>query len=644
MEEQNDWTIEDANKFYQIDRWGQGYFSVNELGRIAIHPNKENVDNKNGPVIDILDVINEIKDQKIAFPVVVRFHDILRNRVMELNKTFTKVIETAEYKGKYTGVYPIKVNQMREVVEEILDAGEQFNFGLEAGSKPELLAALAMNQNQDALTVLNGYKDKMYLRLALLGRKLGRKVIIVIEKYSELIETLEVAEEMKIDPIIGFRAKLSSRGTGKWSESGGDRAKFGLTTAELLRAVELLKKENKLEYVKLFHFHIGSQITDIRTIKDAITEGTRLFVNLIKQGVPLEYLDVGGGLGIDYDGSKSTMDSSTNYSITDYVEDVVYIIKQICDLEKIPHPNIVSESGRAIAAGHSCVIIKAFDQIRTALLDYPIEKDKSKLEHVIVSNFRDLWNDLTIMNYQETYNDARQLKEESINAFKLGVLSLQEKATIETLYWKICYKISEMIKGLEFVPEDLEGLADSLATQYLCNCSFFQSVPDSWAIDQLFPVVPLMRLNEEPTVRCTLADITCDSDGKIDEFIGNRSTQKTLPLHTLNKDEEYYLGIFLTGAYQDVMGDMHNLFGKLHEVHIFCDDEDPTDFYIEEVVKGHSARDILSDMQYNTESMAYTIKKALDKKVQEGKISPREGVRLTDFYEDSLDSYTYLEK
>ena len=633
-----EWSITDSEKLYNLEQWGQNYFSISDDGNITILPDQKS----DGPSIDLSEVIQEIKSQNISFPVLVRFQDLLRSQVIKLNTTFNKVIKEAEYKGNYFGVYPIKVNQMREVVEEIIDAGNDYQYGIEAGSKPELLAALALNDNTDSLTILNGFKDQDYLRLALIGRKLNRKIIIVIEKYSELIETYRLAREMKIEPLIGLRAKLSSRGSGRWEASGGDKAKFGLTIPELLKAIDFLKTNNKDHWVKLFHFHIGSQITDIRTIKDAISEGARIYCELKKLNPHIEYLDVGGGLGIDYDGSKSTQDCSSNYSMHEYIEDVVYIIKQTCDVEKIEHPNIVSESGRAITALHSCVIMEVFDHISTLNYNFPIDKIDS--EHILIKNIRDLWSELTIDNFQETYNDAQQLKEEIIQGFKLGVINLQERGVAETLFWKICNKVNILIENIDFVPEELKELKLSLAEQYLCNASFFQSIPDSWAIGQLFPIMPITRLTQKPEVLCTLADITCDSDGKIDKFIEPFSNFGVIPFHTLKKGQNYPIGIFLTGAYQDVIGDMHNLFGKLNEVHIFSDDDDPNDFYIEEVLQGHTCENVLSDMQYNTDYMAVVVKKAIDKEVHKGNLSPRDGVKLTDFYEGCLKSYTYLKK
>jgi arginine decarboxylase len=630
------WSKEEADEVYHISRWGDGYFDINDQGHLCVLPSQD----ENGPRIDIAEVLEEMKAQNIPLPIVVRFHDILRSHVKVINETFRDVIKEAGYNGQYAGVYPIKVNQMREVVEEIVDAGTPYDFGLEAGSKPELLSVLAYNDNINALTVLNGYKDEDYLRLALLGNKLGRKCIVVIEKFSELHKILKLAREMNVEPMIGLRAKMAIKGSGKWSDSGGEKAKFGLTIAEMLTCVQILKEENYINSLKLFHFHIGSQVTDIRTVKEVIREGGRIFAKLSQLGAPLEYFDCGGGLGVDYDGSQSTSDSSMNYKLHDYASDIVYILKEICDAEKVKHPNIVTESGRAITARHSCVITNVIDKIETSFTDY--NTDKIANEHSLVRNIRELHESLNEENAQEYYNDAQDIKRECQNAFRLGILKLEERAVIETLFWKVTKKISALLPTMEFIPENLYDIDQGIAPQYLCNFSIFQSAPDMWAIGQLLPIVPITRLNEKPEVNGTLVDITCDSDGKINKFIDIDDVKTLLPLHELRPNEEYHIGLFLTGAYQDVMGDLHNMFGRLNEVHVFCDDEDPTDFYIEEVIKGSSAENVLSAMQYNPEAMAYTMKKNIDRQISGGKINPREGVRLVDFYESCLKSYTYL--
>ncbi|MDO6566939.1 biosynthetic arginine decarboxylase [Alteromonas sp. 1_MG-2023] len=633
----SDWSIEEAERVYGVSQWGGGYFQVGENGNVHVTPVPDDPSIR----IDFKSVVEEIRKEGVQFPVVVRFHDILRSQVASLNKAFRSAIEEAEYKGLYQGVYPVKVNQMREVVEEIVEAGAPFNYGLEAGSKAELLTVLAMNTNEDSLTILNGYKDDEFMRLALLGRKLGRKIVVVVEKYSELLLLVKVSKELKIDPIIGVRAKMTVKGRGKWESSGGERAKFGLTITEIIKTARYLEEQGMSHCLKLLHFHIGSQLTDIRAVKEAMTEGARIYADLHKMGFPLDYVDVGGGLGIDYDGSNSTNESSRNYSMQEYVADVVYGMKEMCDLEGVPHPNLVSESGRAITAHHSCVVTEIVGEIKSNAAQ--IDTSESENEHVFLKNMRELSEDFESQtNMHEVYNDASQYKEQALGAFKLRVLSLEELAKIETLYWDIMARLQVWYRKEEYVPEELQELDYSLSSQYLCNFSVFQSAADTWAIDQLLPVVPLTRMNEKPTVNCSLVDITCDSDGKIDQFSIGREITDVLPMHPLKKDEPYYIGLFLTGAYQDVMGDMHNLFGRLNEVHIFSYDDDPEDFYIEEVVKGSSVEDVLNIMQYNPRAMASDVKRLIDRQVSGGKINPKEGVRWTDFYENCLSGYTYL--
>nr|WP_136250916.1 biosynthetic arginine decarboxylase [Ningiella ruwaisensis] len=634
---QTAWSIEDAERTYGVSSWGGGYFEIGKNGNIHVIPDPR----LNDVRIDMKAVIDEIREENIQFPVVVRFHDVLRSQVVNLNETFREVISEAGYRGKYRGVYPIKVNQMREVVEEIVDAGQPYDYGLEAGSKPELLAVLAYNNNPNALTILNGYKDEEFIKLALLGRKLGRKVVVVIEKFSELTLLIKVAKQLDISPIVGLRAKMQSKGQGRWQGSSGERAKFGLNISEIIKAARLLEKEGMGECLKLLHFHIGSQLPEIRAIKDAVNEGARIYAELVKMGFALEYVDVGGGLGIDYDGSKSTADSSRNYSVREYVADVIYGMREMCDLEGVEHPNIVTESGRAITAHHSCVITEVVGEIKPD--GAHIDTSAADTDHFLLKNMRDLADHLDDeINYQEVYNDATQYKEQASDAFKLRVISLEELGKIETLYWSIMRKVKQFYRGAEFVPEEVQSLDFSLSSQYLCNFSIFQSAVDSWAIDQILPVVPITGLHTPPVNDGSLVDITCDSDGKIDKFVIEHAIDHVLPMPAYSSDEPFYLGLFLTGAYQDVMGDMHNLFGRLNEVHIFSYDDDPQDFYIEEFVKGSSVEHVLSVMQYHPSSMAIDIKRQIDKEVSIGNIKPREGVKWTDFYEHCLAGYTYL--
>ncbi len=637
MSKTNNWTIEDSENLYRVNRWGEGYFEIGSNGNLCVTPDPNNTQMR----IDFQSVIDEIKLEGIQFPVVVRFHDILRSQVAMLNQTFRDIIAEEQYQGQYLGVYPVKVNQMREVVEEVVDAGAPFNYGLEAGSKAELLTVMALNTNAESLTILNGYKDEEFMRLALLSLKLGRKTIVVIEKFSELVLLVDIAQQLGIKPLIGVRSKMTVKGRGKWQSSAGERAKFGLTISEIINAARYLEKRGLKDSLKLLHFHIGSQLTDIRSVKESINEGAMIYSELRKMGFNLEFVDVGGGLGIDYDGSRSTNDSSRNYTMNEYVTDIVYGMKQVCDLEKVPHPTLVSESGRAMTAHHSCVITQVVGEIKAHSEGIPT--DKVDGEHVLVSNIREL-NDLidNHKNIQEIFHDASQFKEQALDAFKLRVISLEELAKIETLYWQLMEKLNTIIQSQEFAPQEMQSLKYNLSSQYLCNFSVFQSAADTWAIDQVLPIVPLTRMDEKPTVNCSLVDITCDSDGKLDQFISDHDLSNVLPVHPLLPGEDYFIGLFLTGAYQDVMGDMHNLFGRLNEVHIFSHDDDPEDFYIEEVVNGSSVEDVLAIMQYNPNSMAHSMKKTIDKHVASGQMRPREGVKWTDFYENCLKGYTYL--
>ena len=635
MSQNSPWTTAQSEELYQINSWGDGYFGINEKGQLVVQPDGY----ASGVEISILEVIEEIKTHQLDLPVVIRFHDILRSRVQNLNTIFRDTMTRLNYQGLYKGVYPIKVNQMREVVEEILDAGQPFAFGLEAGSKAELLSVLAYNTHPESLTVLNGYKDETYMKLAMLGRKLNRQSIVVIEQFHELPLLVRIAKEMNVQPLIGLRMKMVAKSVGKWEKSSGERAKFGLTSSELMRALMYLKEHEMTEQVKLVHFHIGSQVPDVRVFKNAIAEAGRIYTELYKMGLPLEYLDVGGGLGVDYDGSRSVCDSSRNYSIEEYVHDIVESIMRICDSASVPHPNLVTESGRAITAHHSCIITNVFDEIdpATTIIDTSAMENESS----IVTQMRDLLeNDRK--DPQALFNDAEQLKRQLFHAFTLGVVSLTERAKTETLYWKVCKKIEQRISILEELPDGLEKITERLSSQYLCNFSVFQSTADAWAIGQVLPVTPIHRLHEQPTRLASIVDITCDSDGKIDQFVTNDGPTSMLPLHALREDEDYYLGIFLTGAYQDVMGDMHNLFGRINEVHVYSYDDDPKDFYIEEIIRGFSAHDVLSQMQYTPQMMATLMKRHIDQEIAQGNLNPREGIKLIDFYDTCLESYTYL--
>jgi arginine decarboxylase len=629
------WGVSDSLKLYNIENWGDQYFSMNPSGNLTVHPRRGD-----GPGIDLTTVIDEIRSQNVELPVLIRFQDILRHRVVGLNEAFRKSIAEFGYKGRFMGVYPIKVNQMREVVEEIIDAGRPFEYGLEAGSKAELTAVVAMNTAPGALILCNGYKDYGFIKTALMSRKLGKNVIITIEKLTELYQVIAVARELGVVPAIGVRCKLYSKGSGKWESSGGENAKFGLTTPEILQAVKILRQEGLEDSFKLLHFHVGSQITNIKTVKDAVKEATRIYAKLRKMGLNLQFLDVGGGLAVDYDGSRTSFDSSMNYSLNEYVSDVVYSIQEICQSEEVPEPNIVTESGRAIVAHHSVLVVDVFGSIEVGTT--PIAMEETSDEDDVVKEMRYLSKHLTAKNAVEHYHDAVQRKDEALSMFKLGFLSLEDKAKVEHLFWQICKAIHKASSGLKYVPDEVEALSKHLADQYLCNFSVFQSMPDHWAIQHLFPIVPIHRLDEEPLRNATLVDITCDSDGKVSKFIDLRDIKDTLRLHTLRPGEPYYLGFFLMGAYQDIMGDLHNLFGRVNEVHVFLDETEPGGYYIEEVIKGNNIAGVLSWIQYSATDLEKKMKEQIDAKVREGVIKPREGVELQNFYENVLHGYTYV--
>src|SRR5271169_17677 len=634
------WNIEAARNLYNIHRWGAKYFDINEAGHVVARPLEDA-----GCAVDITDVIEEAKGRGLKFPLLIRFQDILRHRVETLNQAFRNSISEFNYQGKYRGVFPIKVNQLREVVEEILDAGKAYDFGLEVGSKPELFAGLALQNQPDSLIICNGYKDAEFIRMALLGTKLGKKVIMVVEKLEELRHIITISKSLGVEPLIGIRARLLSKGAGKWAESGGENAKFGLSTVELLAATEMLKAENLGHCLKLLHFHIGSQVPDILTVKRAVQEAARFYAKLNKMGFPIEFLDVGGGLGVDYDGSRSAFDSSTNYTLQEYANDIVYYIADVCNAEKVPHPDIISESGRAVVAHHSVLIVEVFGSIaKVRPGDYFQYGDN---EAPMVKELLDIRKNLPRLNKLEAYHDALERKEDAQHMFTLGMLELPEKAKIENLYWQISLEVVESFKGQAYVPEEIRKLEDSLGDQYLCNFSVFQSLLDHWALGQLFPIMPVSRLNERPTREATLVDITCDSDGQVNKFIDLRDVRDTLPLHELNTNgnghlEPYYLGFFLMGAYQDIMGDLHNLFGRVNEVHVFLEPDEPGGYYIEEIIEGATIVQSLASVQYDENELKRLMKVQIDEAIKSDRMKPSEAMRLLADYERGLKDYTYL--
>ena len=634
------WDVQQARNLYNVQRWGAGYFDINEAGRVVARPQREV-----GASVDITDVIEEAKARGLKFPLLIRFQDILRHRVESINQAFRSAIAEFNYQGKYRGVFPIKVNQLREVVEEILDAGRPYDFGLEVGSKPELFAGLALQNQLGSLIVCNGYKDAAFVRMALLGTKLGKKVIMVVEKLEELRQIITVSKQIGVEPILGMRVRLLSKGGGKWADSAGENAKFGLSTAELLVATEMLKTEGLAHCFKLLHFHIGSQVPDILVVKRAVQEAARFYAKLQKMGFQVEFLDVGGGLGVDYDGSRSAFDSSTNYTLQEYANDIVYYIADVCNAEKVAHPDIISESGRAVVAHHSVLIVEVFGSIgKIRPGDY---FQYLETEAPLVRELLDIRKNLPKLNKLEAYHDALERKEDAQHMFTLGMMELPEKAKIENLYWEIGREVVESYKGQAYVPEEIRKLEDSLGDQYLCNFSVFQSLLDHWALGQLFPVMPVSRLLERPTCEATLVDITCDSDGQVNKFIDLRDVRDTLSLHPLHANgngmpEPYYIGFFLMGAYQDIMGDLHNLFGRVNEVHVFLDPDEPAGSYVEEIIEGTTIGQALDSVQSDEKELKRQMKGQVDEAIKSDRMKPSEAMRLLDDYERGLKEYTYL--
>lgn len=630
-----DWDVSSALALYNVERWGTPYFSVNTRGHVAVRPAGDAECE-----IDMMSLIEEARSRGLAFPLTLRFQDLLRHRVRTVNQAFAEAIAGAGYRNVYRGVFPIKVNQLREVVEEIVDAGAEFHFGLEAGSKPELLAALSAHTDPESLIICNGYKDADYIRSAMLGRKLGKRLVMVVEKIEELTQILSIARAAGVEPWIGVRVRLSTKGAGKWATSGGDNAKFGLSTAELVAASELLRREGMAHCLKLVHFHVGSQIPDIGTIKRAVREAARFYAKLHKLGHELGYFDVGGGLGIDYDGSRTTFDSSANYSLHEYARDVVFAVQEICDEEKVAHPVLVSESGRAITAHHSVLVVEAFGAIEK--VSSGPEDAAAPDDPPVVQDIFALYASLGRKHRLESLHDAHEIRERADSMFGLGLLDLPAKAKVETMYWRIAARVVELFRGMRYVPEEVKELEVSLGDQVLCNFSVFQSLLDHWALGQLFPIMPLHRLNEPPDRQATLVDITCDSDGKVARFIDLQDVKPTLPLHQQQDGRPYYIGLFLVGAYQDIMGDMHNLFGRVNEMHIFLDDDEDGGYYVEEVIGGNTISNVLALTQWEKSELARRMKVQVDAAIKQDRLKPNEGMRLLDDYEKALEGYTYL--
>lgn len=631
------WKVEDSVRLYNIDNWGSGYFSANEAGEVLCHPVQQE-----GSGISLMSVVRVAKEMGLTFPLQIRFQDLLRHRVRAMNLAFRAAIEEHCYQNTYRGVFPIKVNQLREVVEEILDAGREFNHGLEVGSKPELVAALAINDNPESLIICNGYKDNHFIRLALLGQKVGRRIILVMEKVDELERVIQVSREMEVEPVLGIRIRLSSKGSGKWADSSGDNAKFGLSSAETLEAWEILQ-ENKLDHcLKMIHFHIGSQVPDIMHIKQAVREATRYYAKLIQLGAKLEFIDMGGGLAIDYDGSGTTFHSSMNYSLDEYASTLIYNVRDVCDEEKVLHPVVVAESGRATVAHHTVLVVEAFANVEKTRESKLMSINADDKEHKIIRDILSLRRKLPHKkNVLELYHALQQIKEESARLFDVGLLDLVTKAKVENLYWQLAEQIVAKFQQNGRIPEEIQELATSLSDQYICNFSIFQSLLDNWAIGQLFPIIPIHRLTEQPDNRATLVDITCDSEGKIDEFIDVQDVQETLPLHSFGQGP-YYLGFFLIGAYQDIMGDQHNLFGRTNEVHVFLDPDEESGFYVEEVIPGSTVEQVLNNTQYDPNDLIRKFKGVVEVAIKDDRIKATLGMRLLDEYRKALSDYTYL--
>ncbi len=624
------WTTEDSRELYNIDGWGIGYFDINDRGRVTVHPTKNE---KRG--LDLYEIALDLEAQGIRLPLLLRFSDILRTRIQTLTEKFESALKEFDYQGQYTTVYPIKVNQQRHVVEEIVQYGETHGVGLEVGSKPELQAVLALTERTDHIIVCNGYKDEEYIRLALMGQKLGHTVLIVIEKISEVDILLKLAREMKVRPTAGIRIKLSSTGAGRWSETAGEKSKFGLNSAQLVRVLDKFREADSLDVVQMIHFHLGSQIPDIRNIKLAMIEVARFYVELRQMNVNVTYVDVGGGLGVDYDGTRSTGSASVNYSVQEYANDIVYTLAEACRENELPMPHIISESGRALVAHHAMLLINVVD------LETQSEEDVSEVPeeaHALVHELLETRRELEKRSLREVYHDTVFNKEQAVSLFNSGVFSLNERALAERLYLSIMNRVAVLAAKDEDEYEDiLPEVSAVLTDRYFCNFSLFQSLPDSWAIDQIFPIMPVHRLNEEPTRRGTLQDMTCDSDGKIDRFAGWRKPKPNLELHAFTHGEPYILGIFLTGAYQEILGDMHNLFGDTNAIHIKLTD---TGYEIGDLVHGDTVTEVLNYVQFNSQDLVTTFRR----KVQNAKgLSRSEANAFIADYVDGLDGYTYLE-
>lgn len=629
------WSTTDASELYEIPRWGSGYFGINAAGNITVHPERNPARS-----IDLKELVERLQLRGLDVPVLLRFNGIIRDRLRMLHQVFSDAIREHEYTGKYSCVYPIKVNQQRQVVERVVEYGREFGFGLEAGSKPELLAVVAMTDPETPV-ICNGFKDAEFIEMALLAQKIGRHVIPVVEKYTELEMILKYAERVGVRPQLGMRVKLAARGAGRWQSSGGYRSKFGLRVSEILVALDELRKRGMEDCFTLLHFHLGSQITNIRQVKAALNEASRVYVELHRRGAGLRYLDVGGGLGVDYDGSQTNFESSMNYTLEEYARDVVYSIQSVCDESEVPHPNIISESGRAISAFHSVLVFGVLgvsqqgSEIPTAAL-----QPDAEAEQPVHDLFQTLAG-LNLRNAQESFHDAQQSIDTVMTLFNTGHLTLDQRCLAENIYFAICNRIWSLTRDMEYVPEELERLDRMLSDNFFCNFSLFQSIPDSWAIKQLFPVMPIHQLNRQPTRHAVLSDITCDSDGKIEQFIDRRDVRRTLMLHDFD-GSPYYLGIFLIGAYQEILGDLHNLFGDTNAVHV--DLSDSGEIVLDTIIKGETVSEVLDYVQFRGRDLIHRLQSAVEAAVRDGRITHSEAGQFVKFYEEALNGYTYLEE
>ena len=627
------WRIEDSTELYNVSGWGLTYFSINEKGNMQVTPAPDCAP------VDLREVLDELQLRDVSAPMLLRFPDILDSRIQKISNCFRKAANEYGYKGTNHIVYPIKVNQMRQVVEEIVSHGCKYNVGLEAGSKPELHAVLAVNTHSNSMIICNGYKDQEYVELALLAQKMGRKVFVVVEKLNELKLIAGVAKQLNVKPNLGIRIKLSSAGSGKWEESGGDVSKFGLNSSELLEALDFLRTNKMSDSLKLIHFHIGSQITKIRRIKNALREAMQFYVQLSKMGFTIDFVDIGGGLGVDYDGTRSSMgENSMNYSIQEYVNDSVSALVDVCEKNSLPHPNIVTESGRSLTAHHSVLIINVLETTHL-----PIWNDNEAVDendHELTKELYNIWDKINPTRLFEDWHDAIQIREEALERFSLGLLDLTTRAKIEKLFWSVARDVAQMTRSLKHPPEELRKVNKMLPEKYFCNFSLFQSLPDAWAIDQLFPIMPIQRLDEKPDHCCTLQDITCDSDGKITNFVSPQGISTSLPVHELKGDEPYYIGVFLVGAYQEILGDLHNLFGDTNAVHISVNKEG---YQIDQIVDGESVADVLDYVQYNPKKMVRNLETWVTASMKSGQITAAEGRQFLNTYKSGLYGLTYLE-